>query len=67
MHISVSIINCMRIMLLILHTVVENCNLSTQAHKRVINNFSIINMISLGYFLLIVRQCITEVVAADAF
>lgn len=54
-------------MLPILHTVVENCNLSTQAHKRVINNFSIINMISLGYFLLIVRQCITEVVAADAF
>lgn len=52
MHISVSIINCMWIMLHILHTVVKNCNLSAQAHKRVINNFGIINMISLGFFLL---------------
>jgi len=51
MHVSVSIINGIRIMLHILHTVVKNCNLSTQAHKRVINNFNIINMISLGYFL----------------
>lgn len=54
-------------MLHILHTVVKNCNLSTQAHKRVINNFSIINMISLGYFLLwFFRQSITEV-SVDAF
>lgn len=45
MHISVSIINCVRIRLPVLHTVVKNCNLSTQAHKRVINNSSTINMI----------------------
>lgn len=68
MHISVSIINCIRIMLHILHTVVKNCNLSTQAHKRVINNFNIISMISLGYFLpSFFRQSITEGVPADAF
>lgn len=68
MHISVSIINCIKIMLHILHTVVKNCNLSTQVHKRVINNFSIIHMISLGYFFTVIfRQSITEEIAADAF
>lgn len=55
-------------MLHILHTVVKNCNLSTQVHKRVINNFSIIHMISLGYFLQgFFRQSLTEEMAADAF
>lgn len=58
----------MRIVLHILHTVVKNCNLSIQAHKRVINNFNISSMISLGYFFLsFFRQSITEEVPADAF
>lgn len=48
MHISVSIINCMWIAFHILHRVVKRCNLSRKIHKRIINNFNIARVISLG-------------------
>lgn len=49
MHRPVSIINCMWIAFHILHRVVKCCNLSKEMHKRIINNFNIIPVISLRY------------------